>query len=288
MLGRIVNLGLTVLIGAAPTWSAGLPAPLLTLYERMRPPYGLAQAAPEKPHSDGPRPRNADDPVWVALDAAYRALREEDLDAAIAGFERASALAPQRTDIRKDLAYTYLRTGENELARRQFERVTEIDPADWRSQLELAFLDYDAGTTPFKAAARELFVRVARDGDEASKATAARALAFIDSETALLMRPFQAAVELNPQDNFSRFRLGLFHEERNEYEPARRSYQLARQAGPSTVLDLAIGRVLIALGRREEAIRALRDAAAATDNLFVAEEAKELLSRIDAGVEGLP
>ena len=275
------------LIGAVLQLAA-LPEPLLQLYERMRLSKGLAQTARGIPRDGALRPQNAQDPVWVALDGAYRALQEEDFERAVEGFEQAVVLSPQRTDIRKDLAYTYLRMGENELARRQFERVSELDPGDWRSLLELAFLDYDAGTTALKAAARELFVRVARDGDEESRATAARALAFIDAETVLLMRPFQAALELNPADVFSRFRAGLLHEERNEYEAALRAYQLARQAGPNVALDVAIGRALIGLGRREEAIRVLREAAAATDNLFGAEEAKELLERLGVLVETRP
>ncbi len=51
------------------------------------------------------------------LDRAYDALRAKDYDHAIAAFQQSVALAPERLDIRTDLAYTLLRVGESEAAR---------------------------------------------------------------------------------------------------------------------------------------------------------------------------
>ena len=64
----------------------------------------------------------------AALDKAYAALRAKDYDSAIARFSEASALAPQRVDILKDLAYTYLKIGENELARDRFGEAMKLEP----------------------------------------------------------------------------------------------------------------------------------------------------------------
>ena len=47
---------------------------------------------------------------------------------------------PERPAIRKDLAYTYLKIGENDLARDQFREAMQLDPADTQVALEYAFL----------------------------------------------------------------------------------------------------------------------------------------------------
>ena len=51
------------------------------------------------------------DPAYTQLEQAYAALRARNYDQAVASFERAIALAPDRASIRKDLAYTLLKTG---------------------------------------------------------------------------------------------------------------------------------------------------------------------------------
>lgn len=256
-----------------------MPEPMLELRERM----ATVRPAPATRLAAG-RLKTAtvdtSSEAYRLLDAAYTALREEDLDRAVENFEKAIPLQPERTDIRKDLAYTYLRIGENELGRRQFEKVVELDAKDYRSQLELAFLDYDTGLTGLKAKARELFVAVARDGDAEAQSTARGAVSFIDASTAIAIAPFIRAVQLNPGDFFSQFRLAALREERNEYEAALVGYRLSRPGG-STVADMSEGRVLIRLNRKQEALVALARAAAATDNFFWAEEARELAATLE-------
>lgn len=255
---------------SASALAAGLPSPLLHLYERL-PRVGLV--------ADQPRNTEQPDPAYPFLEAAYEALRNEDLDKAVEGFLKGIELSPQRIDIRKDVAYTYLRMGEYELARRQFERVAQLDARDFTTVLELAFLDYDAGTTALKAEARRLFVRVAAEGNADQQRTARSALEFIDAQTAISMAPFVAAVRINPADIFSQYRVGLFREERNEDALALEAYDTVRRLGPSVVVDVAAGRVLLNLGRTAEAVAILRAAITKQDNLFYSEEARELLSK---------
>ena len=50
-------------------------------------------------------------------DQAYEAVRAKNYDGAIASFRKAVEDAPQRADLRKDLAYTLLKIGETEAAR---------------------------------------------------------------------------------------------------------------------------------------------------------------------------
>ena len=56
----------------------------------------------------------APDPAYEPLARAYDALRAERYDSAISLFLKAIEAAPGRVPIRKDLAYAYLKIGENE------------------------------------------------------------------------------------------------------------------------------------------------------------------------------
>ncbi|MGA2599640.1 MAG: hypothetical protein ABSH09_21925, partial [Bryobacteraceae bacterium] len=51
----------------------------------------------------------AADPAYAPLEKAFEALRARNYDVAIDSFERAIAAAPQRADIRKNLAYALLK-----------------------------------------------------------------------------------------------------------------------------------------------------------------------------------
>ncbi|MBM3774762.1 MAG: tetratricopeptide repeat protein [Acidobacteria bacterium] len=119
----------------------------------------------------------APESVEAALEAAYRALREKSYDAAVAGFRRAIEAAPERAALRKDLAYTLLKIGENEAARDQFAEAARIDPGDHHAALEYAFLCFETGKP---AEARRIFDRIRRAGDPASQKTAAEAFDRID------------------------------------------------------------------------------------------------------------
>src|SRR3954452_1668139 len=78
------------------------------------------------------------------LAKAYDALRSSDYRTAIAAFQQSIALAPDRPAPHKDLAYTYLKIGENALARDHFHRAMRLDPADTHVALEYAFLAFEA------------------------------------------------------------------------------------------------------------------------------------------------
>jgi Tfp pilus assembly protein PilF len=95
----------------------------------------MADAQAPGPAADPPK-----DPAYDALTHAFDALRAHDYDAAIASFRKAADLAPGRADIRKNLAYALLKTGENEAAREQFGEAVRIDPSDFHVTLEYAFL----------------------------------------------------------------------------------------------------------------------------------------------------
>src|SRR5260370_23849791 len=122
---------------------------------------------------------------------AYAALRVRDYDTAIAAF----LAAPPRTNIRKDLAYTYLKIGESELARDQFHEAMRLDPADPTAALEYAFLCYE---TKQQAEARRTFDRLRKTGNT----TAEQAFHNIDDPLASGIARWRKAIQLGAA-NFS-------------------------------------------------------------------------------------
>src|SRR5258708_10784494 len=109
------------------------------------------------------QPRGASPP---ALDRAYTALRARNYDTAVAEFLAGLALAPDRADVRKDLAYTYLKIGEPILARDQFREAMHLDSADTQAALEYAFLCYESTQ---QAEARRVFDRLRHAGNQTAE-----------------------------------------------------------------------------------------------------------------------
>ncbi len=215
-------------------------------------------------------PAQTADPAYASLTKAYEALRVRNYDAAVASFERAIALAPQRASIRKDLAYTLLKIGENEAARDQFSEAMRLEPADDHVALEYAFLCYE---TKQQAVARRVFDRIRKTGN----ATAEQAFQNIDQPLAEGIARWQKALEMSP-DNFSaNEELARLADQRDNLPLAAEHYEKAWRIKPAErELLLDLGRVWKTLGRREDAMSALL-AASRGAQPRVAERARELL-----------
>ena len=204
------------------------------------------------------------------LQTAYDALRARNYEKAIAAFEQAIASAPNRASIRKDLAYTLLKIGENEAARDQFAEALRLDPADDHVALEYAFLCFE---TKQQAIARRIFDRVRKNGN----VTAEQAFRNIDGPLADGIARWRAALQQSP-DNFSAHQeLAALAEQRDEYALAAENYQQAFRLRPDErELLLALGRVWKAAGRAEDSFTALL-AASRGPQARVAEQARELM-----------
>lgn len=210
------------------------------------------------------------DPAYAILDRAYAALRVKDYDRAIAGFEEAIRIAPDRASVRKDLAYTLLKVGETEEARDQFAAAMRLDPGDDHVAMEYAFLCYETRET---AIARRIFDRIRKKGD----ATAAQAYENIDRELRDGVARWSKAVELSPENFSAHEELARMAEERDELDLAAANYEKAwRLRTDRRDLLLALGRVWKAQGRNDEAMAALL-AASRGGTPRVAEDARELL-----------
>jgi len=212
------------------------------------------------------------DPAYAPLERAYAALRVKDYDHAIASFQEAIKIAPDRPAMRKDLAYTLLKIGENEAARDQFAEAMRLDPRDDHVALEYAFLCYE---TRQQAMARRVFDRVRKTGNQ----VAADAFENIDRPLREGIARWTKALELAP-DNFSAHEeLARLAEQRDELPLAIEHYQKAWALRPdrrSLLLDL--GRVFTQMSRNEEALAALLAASRGAEPR-VAEEARELLPK---------
>jgi Flp pilus assembly protein TadD len=214
------------------------------------------------------------DPAYGPLSKAYEALRNRNYDDAIGLFLKAIAAAPRRSAIRKDLAYTYLKIGENVSARDQFREAMLLDPKDFHAALEYAFLCFE---TKEQAQARRVFDRIRKTGDPESRATAERAFQNIDRPLAEGIERWTKAIQMGG-DNFSaHYELATLAEQRDELELAAQHYEKAWRLLPdrrSVLVDL--GRVWKALNRTEEANAALL-AASRGGEPRAAEAARELL-----------
>jgi Tfp pilus assembly protein PilF len=215
-------------------------------------------------------PNPAPDPAYAALERAYEALRVRAYEPAIADFMKAIEAAPERASIRKDLAYTYLKVGENILARDQFGKAMAIDPGDTQVAMEYAFLCYE---TKEQAQARRIFDRIRKTGN----ATAEQAFQNIDGPLAAGIERWKDAIAMGA-DNFSaHFELATLAEQRDELALAAEHYEKAWRLLPdrrSVLVDL--GRVLKAVGEGERANAALL-AASRGGETRAAEMARELL-----------
>ena len=215
----------------------------------------------------------APDPAYDPLNHAYEALRSRAYEDAISNFQKAIDLAPQRAAIRKDLGYTLLKVGENELARDQFRRAMEIDPADTQVALEFAFLAYE---TKQQAEARRVFDRV-RKTTGPSAATAERAFQNIDAPLAAGIERWKSAIAMGGDNFGAHFELATLAEQRDELALAAEHYEKAWRLIPdrrSVLVDL--GRVWKAMNRTEDATAALL-AASRGGEPRAAEMARELL-----------
>jgi tetratricopeptide (TPR) repeat protein len=213
------------------------------------------------------------DPAYEPLDKAYAALRAHSYDQAIALFQQAIDLAPKRAAIHKDLGYTYLKVGENQLARDQFRDAMEIDSEDSPVAMEFAFLAYE---TKQQAEARRVFDRIRQLGGP-SAATAEQAFQNIDAPLAAGIERWKSAIAMGG-DNFSaHFELAILAEQRDELALAAEHFGKAWRLLPdqrSVLVDL--GRVWKAMGRTDDATAALL-AAARGGEPRAAEMARELL-----------
>jgi Tfp pilus assembly protein PilF len=210
------------------------------------------------------------DAAYAPLSRAYESLRARDYDAAISAFLQAEEAAPKRPDIRKDLAYTYLKVGENDLAREQFRAAMDLAPADVQVALEYAFLCNEAKQ---QAEARRIFDRIRKTGNTVAE----QAFHNIDDPLAAGIERWQKAIAMGA-DNFStHFELATLAEQRELLDLAAEQYEKAWRILPdrrSVLVDL--GRVWKALGRDDDANAALL-AASRGGEPRAAEMARELL-----------
>jgi Tfp pilus assembly protein PilF len=212
------------------------------------------------------------DPAYAPLEKAYAALKVKDYDRAIASFQEAIKIAPDRPAMRKDLAYTLLKIGENEAARDQFGEAMRLDPRDDHVALEYAFLCYE---TRQQAVARRIFDRIRKSGN----ATASEAFENIDRPLRDGIDRWTKALELSP-DNFSAHEeLARLAEQRDELPLAAEHYQKAWALRPDRRgLLVDLGRVFTQMSRNDEANAALLAASRGAEPR-VAEEARELLPK---------
>ena len=154
-------------------------------------------------------------------------------------------MSPQRADIRKNLAYTFLKTGDTESARDEFGEAMRTDPADFHVALEYAFLCYEAkdDAPARKAEARRIFAAVRDNGDPESRVTAAAAFRNIDNPLRDAIERWKQALATLRAPTFSaHYELAGLAEQHDEFLLAAANYKAALRLLPerrSVLLELA-------------------------------------------------
>lgn len=210
------------------------------------------------------------DPAYESLSRAYEALQARDYDTAVANFLKGIELAPDRASVHKDLGYTYLKVGDNELAREQFGEAMRLAPDDVQVAMEYAFLCYE---TKQQAQARRIFDRIRKTGNPVAE----RAFHNIDDPLAAGIARWKEAIERGANDFNAHYELATLADQRDELELAAEHYEKAWRILPerrSVLVDL--GRTWKSLNRDEDANAALL-AASRGGEPRAAEMAKELL-----------
>ncbi len=196
----------------------------------------------------------------------YQAVKARQYDVAIAEFEKAIAAAPANAALRKDLAYTLLKIGENEAARDQFGEAMRLSPSDEQAAMEYAFLCYE---TRRQAEARRVFAKL-------DNPTARQAYENIDRPLREQIERWKKAVDLAPGNFSAHEELARLADQRDEWPLAAEHYQRAWELKPSErSLLLDLGRVWKLLGRAEDANAALLAASRGAEP-YVAERAREI------------
>ena len=197
----------------------------------------------------------------------YEALRSRRYDDAIAAFQQLISVEPSKAGLRKDLAYTLLKVGENERARDQFGEAMRLDPTDEQAAMEYAFLCYE---TKRQAEARRVFARL-------HNPTAEQAFRNIDAPLAQGIERWKKALEFSPENFSAHEELARLADQRDDFALAAEHYQRAWKLKPEEGgLLLDLGRVWRQLGRVQEANAALLAASRGREPR-VAERARELL-----------
>ncbi len=216
--------------------------------------------------------------VSPSLDSAYDALRARDYPTAIAAFLHAIDAAPSNLRIRKDLAYTYLKTGENALALDQLREAMRLDPNDNAVALEYAFLCHESpGPAPCPNESRRIFDRIRHSAVAAEAATAEQAFQNIDAPLAAGIDRWKKAIELGADDFSAHYELASLAEQRGLLPLAAEHYEKAWRLLPDRrSVQVDLGRVWKALDRTEDATAAAL-AASRGGEPRAAESARELL-----------
>ena len=217
---------------------------------------------------------------YETLAKAFDALRAHEYDTAVELFRKAGQAEPQRADIRKNLAYTLLKIGENDAARVEFGEAMRIDPGDFHVALEYAFLCFEAKdeANAHKAEARRIFARIRDTGDAESRKTAAAAFENIDAPLGASIERWKQALTAAAPTFSAEYELGTLAEQRDELELAAESYRAAFGLQPQrkyVLLDLA--RVEQARGDKPEVAIAALIAASRGGEPRTAELARERL-----------
>lgn len=213
----------------------------------------------------------------AAFEQAYKELTAKDYDAAVASFRKGLKEQPNNAGTHKDLAYTLLKTGENEAARDEFAAALRLNAKDETAALEFAFLAYETGKP---AEARRTFAALRGSADGKTRATAETAFGNIDKPLVDGIARWKEALARSADPDglpmySAHWELAQLAEKRDEWALAAEHYEVCRKLKPSEgEVLLLLAKVWKQLDRGQETNAALLAASRRPDTR-TAERARE-------------
>lgn len=172
--------------------------------------------------------------------SAEQAIREGDLEKALAEFARAIEINPNMTSAHLGMADIYRMRGDYSRAEAKYSRAAQLEPRNFDAQYFHGLMLHLLDRLP-EAIQAYLRAIALRPNDFKSNLNLATAYYQLDENSQAL--PYaKRAVELNPQDGPARFNLGAIYAAMDRHAEAVREYQQAAELmelTPPLLLNLA-------------------------------------------------
>lgn len=201
---------------------------------------GLGACTPRNASPRDGEATTSNDPATGHVQAAQDAVRQGDVDRALAEFTAAIEINPNLTSAHFGMADIYRMKGDYARAEQRYAKVATLEPKNFDAQYFHGLMLHLLDRLP-EAIQAYLRALAVNPGDFKSNLNIATAYYQLDENIQAL--PYaRRAVELSPQDGPARFNLGAIYGALNRHSEAVREYQQAAELMPLTpplLLNLA-------------------------------------------------
>lgn len=229
-------------------------------FEKMNEAFDASLAVSEA-HLD--RIKYVRDKNWVQnFNNGVAKVKTEELDEAMKHFETCKVIDPTRPDAHRNVAFVAMRSGDVELAKKNYREVLELDPKDTKVMLQLGALLYEEKKYE---EAIDLMDKIIAIEPTNLEAISQKAFAF-DSmgESEKAFEAYSSALEQNPDSPDLIFNLGRLYYMRDDFTSAIEQFKNVLNISPDDYeATLNIGNAYLSVA--EEFMAPIREGAEMSD-----------------------